>query len=309
MYERGEDRLKSFIQFDTEQLKALSNTALPDVTDPLTVKLLWLKTGDPKIRSEQHGRIPHHHKFFEIHFYLEGMAKYMVEKKDIFSVDKNKFIIFPPGVIHEKLEGGKGDLRFSLAYEIPQQNEAKMALAEQLTCKKAFVGLIAPDMRDIFMNLAAELDLHSSLTPVILRNYVFNLIYRACIQEEREQRSAAPTELPRSIDQRVRSAMRFINDNLDMPLTAMTVAEYSHISYKQLNRLFREELGVTVLRYIHEQKSAKAKELLEDAELSLADVSASVGFENEYYFNAFFKKMNGTTPGAFRKSISHIAKK
>ncbi len=301
--------MKNFTQFDTDILKDLANTALPDVTDPLTVKLLWLKTNTAEPRAERHGCIPHHHRFYEIHFYLEGTAKYLVDKKDIFQIERNQFIIFPPNVLHEKTETGKENLRFSLAYEIPPQNNASAAFAEHLTAKRAFVGLIAPDMRDIFMNIAAELDVNSSLTPVILRNHVFNLIYRVCAQQNPSRTARKEQEgRPRSIDQRVRSAMRFINDNLEIQLTALSVAEYSHISYKQLNRLFREELGITVLRYIHEQKNQKAKKLLADEKLSLSQISAAVGFENEYYFNAFFKKINGITPGAYRKSINHIAK-
>ena len=294
------------LQLDTEHLKVLNNMIFPETVEPIVFRICWLKASNPHLRTEETGCRPHHHKFYEIHFYLEGESKYISEKKDNFTIERNQFIIFPPNTLHEKIYSDPNSMCFSLAYEIPQQDDP---LSRYLCCPHTFVGLIAPDMRDMFMNIIAELDFYSQLTPVILRNFMFNMVYRVCRQVDPIPKQGRKPEQPQSIDQRVRSSMRFIDDNMDTPLTATIVAEYSHISYKQLNRLFLKELNTTVLRYIHEKKNEKAKELLINSDMSLADISRAVGFENEYYFNSFFKKMNDISPGAFRKEYQPYSKK
>ncbi|MBP3605287.1 MAG: helix-turn-helix domain-containing protein, partial [Clostridia bacterium] len=43
------------------------------------------------------------------------------------------------------------------------------------------------------------------------------------------------------------------------------------------------------------------KELLLELSLSVAEVAARCGFEDESYFCRFFKKHEGISPGAFRR--------
>ncbi|MGM9682083.1 MAG: helix-turn-helix domain-containing protein [Eubacteriales bacterium] len=293
-------------RLNADQLKILNNMIFPEINDPFEFRICWLKASNPRLRSEETGCVPHHHRFYEIHFYLEGEARYVTPQNDIFRIERNQFIIFPPNTMHEKLRGEHNSMYFSLAYELPQQGNT---LSEYLCCRQTFVGLIAPDMRDTFMNIVAELDFLSRLTPVILCNFMFNMVYRVCRQANPASGRHGKFDQMQSIDQRVRSSMRFIDDNLNSPMTALTVAEYSRISYKQLNRLFIKELNTTVLRYIHEKKNERAKALLINNDMSLADISRAVGFENEYYFNSFFKKMNGVSPGTFRKEHRLYSKK
>jgi YesN/AraC family two-component response regulator len=43
--------------------------------------------------------------------------------------------------------------------------------------------------------------------------------------------------------------------------------------------------------------------LLSDSSLSLKQISEIMNFNNEYYFNAFFKKYSGMPPGEYRKML------
>ena len=46
----------------------------------------------------------------------------------------------------------------------------------------------------------------------------------------------------------------------------------------------------------------RAKKLLRDTAEPVAAVAARMGFDDVVYFNRFFRKLAGTTPGAFRRS-------
>lgn len=79
------------------------------------------------------------------------------------------------------------------------------------------------------------------------------------------------------------------------------VATYCYLSTKQLTRIFQKYEGVTPGEYIIKRRIVKIESLLADASLSLKQVSMMMNFDNEYYFNAFFKKYSGMPPGEYRK--------
>ena len=63
---------------------------------------------------------------------------------------------------------------------------------------------------------------------------------------------------------------------------------------------------MTMLKYIHKTKIEQAQYYLENTNISLEEISASLGFANEYYFNSFFKRYIGVAPGAYRvKTTAH----
>ena len=101
----------------------------------------------------------------------------------------------------------------------------------------------------------------------------------------------------------ITAAKRYIDDNTGLFLTCEDVAAYCHYNSKYLGRLFKEETGKTMLEYIHSKKSKEAEHLLASSELSLSEISDALGFENEYYFNTFFKRINGISPGTYRRLI------
>jgi AraC-like DNA-binding protein len=95
-------------------------------------------------------------------------------------------------------------------------------------------------------------------------------------------------------------AARYIEDNKNLFLTCRDVAAYCHFNEKYLSRLFKKELGVTLLEYIHAVKTNEAKRLLSETEAPLSEVAEMLGFSNEYYFNSFFKRNIGISPGSYR---------
>lgn len=65
-------------------------------------------------------------------------------------------------------------------------------------------------------------------------------------------------------------------------------------------RFYRESIG----EYVQKRRVAHASKLLLDPEIPLADIAYSSGFSDQSHFNRIFKRFTGTTPGAFRTSMS-----
>ncbi len=71
--------------------------------------------------------------------------------------------------------------------------------------------------------------------------------------------------------------------------------------YSYLSKLFSSVVGVTIEKYIINQKLEKVKELLVYDELSLKEIAYKLGYSSVQYLSNQFKKNTGLTPSQFKK--------
>lgn len=79
------------------------------------------------------------------------------------------------------------------------------------------------------------------------------------------------------------------------------IARHVHFSKTYLSRIFKEETSENISSYINKVRVDRAK-LLSDQELSLVDVAALTGFEDQGYFTKVFKAATGQTPKKYKES-------
>jgi AraC-like DNA-binding protein len=83
-------------------------------------------------------------------------------------------------------------------------------------------------------------------------------------------------------------------------ITAETAAAQFRISPGHARRLFREQYGMTVHQYVRERNLTTAKQLLLSSEYSVGEISDRLGYCDDNYFSAVFKKHFGLSPMQFR---------
>ncbi len=71
--------------------------------------------------------------------------------------------------------------------------------------------------------------------------------------------------------------------------------------YSYLSNLFSSVEGITIEKYIINQKIEKAKELLVYNELTLNEISYQLGYSSVQHLSNQFKKVTGLTPSHFKK--------
>jgi len=89
------------------------------------------------------------------------------------------------------------------------------------------------------------------------------------------------------------------------PLFSTILAEALHKDYSSLSKLFSEAEGITIEKYVIEQKIEKVKEWLAYGESSLSEMADRLGYSSVAHLSAQFKKATGVTPSAFRKQKDH----
>lgn len=101
-------------------------------------------------------------------------------------------------------------------------------------------------------------------------------------------------------DNQINEILKYINANLNEPLTVDDIANRFYISRYYLMHRFKEQTGYTLHNYISQKRLILAKELLLNNE-SVMKVSEKCGFIDYSSFLRSFRKMYGTTPKDFRK--------
>ncbi len=105
---------------------------------------------------------------------------------------------------------------------------------------------------------------------------------------------------PRGADDLADRARRWIRAHLHEIDSVQQVAEAFDISADYLRHAFKKRHGTSVVRWLAEARVEQAKDLLLHSQMPLKEVARACAFANEQYFSAVFRKLTGTTPGAFR---------
>lgn len=82
-------------------------------------------------------------------------------------------------------------------------------------------------------------------------------------------------------------------------------ADLLYITPNHLNALCQDLLGKTAGDLIRDRVLLEAKRLLTNADMTVTEIAYDLNFQDNSYFNRFFKKNVGVTPDEFRKNFLH----
>ena len=98
-----------------------------------------------------------------------------------------------------------------------------------------------------------------------------------------------------------RRAKELINANLDGKLPLSQLAEECGLSARHFARAFRQSIGVPPHRWLLSRRVERAKDLLRDRALPLAEVALACGFSDQSHFTWMFTALVGLSPGLWRR--------
>ena len=107
--------------------------------------------------------------------------------------------------------------------------------------------------------------------------------------------------LTRREDRRIRQAVEFLHDNLHAQISITDAAAAVHLSEYHFIRVFRDATGDPPHRYLTRLRVDRARSLLTDSRLSLADVAAQCGFRSAAQLRAAVHRMTGESPTQIRR--------
>lgn len=100
---------------------------------------------------------------------------------------------------------------------------------------------------------------------------------------------------------RIEQVLRHIHLNLDKPLAVASLARIGGWSRWQFNRVFSEQTGQSVGRYVRELRLSLAAEMLLFTEQRIIDIGLACGFSSDISFTRSFKQHFGCPPAQYRR--------
>ena len=98
----------------------------------------------------------------------------------------------------------------------------------------------------------------------------------------------------------INKIVRFVQSHLAEEISLSVLAEEFHFSAQYVSQLFKNEIGVNFLTYLTNIRMEKAKKLLLNTDLPIAEISEQSGYGDYRVFTKVFKKSEGVTPSQYR---------
>lgn len=102
----------------------------------------------------------------------------------------------------------------------------------------------------------------------------------------------------------VKKVVQFIELNYPRKISVNEIARYVGLDRSYLCSVFKDYLNNTIQEYLINFRIGKSCDLLENNNLSIGDVSRSVGYDDPLLFSKIFKKIKGLSPREYRKSLN-----
>lgn len=93
----------------------------------------------------------------------------------------------------------------------------------------------------------------------------------------------------------------YIEQHPHEEITLQDISERFYLSREYISRKFKQETNGNLSDFIAEVRIKRAKELLANGQLKIAQVAELVGFQDEKYFSRVFKKRTNCSPNDYRK--------
>ena len=94
----------------------------------------------------------------------------------------------------------------------------------------------------------------------------------------------------------IKKTIQFIETNYSRTISIDSLSKYLGLNKNYFSTLFKEEMGQSPQEYIIKYRINKACQLLENKDLSISQVSRSVGYSDPLGFSKIFKKLKGVSP-------------
>src|SRR5262245_23336497 len=105
------------------------------------------------------------------------------------------------------------------------------------------------------------------------------------------------------VDRRLRRAIEFMHDNCGRELKLTEIAATAYLSEFHFARLFKKITGMTPHGYLASLRIEKARRMLAETDLSIADIGAQISYTSQSHFTKIFREATGMTPRAFRVAV------
>lgn len=99
------------------------------------------------------------------------------------------------------------------------------------------------------------------------------------------------------------SIIEILENNVRKKLSLEIISNQINLSISQTKKIFKQEIGNSIIDYFIKLKIEEAKRLINESELNFTQISEYLNYDNIGYFSRIFKQKTGMTPSEYSLSI------
>lgn len=253
---------------------------------------------------------PHSHGHIEFNWLTRGEMDYVFDGGDI-TVGPNRLVAFWAGIPHQTVALRDVDDGRQLNIYLPMDAFLEMPQLGRLTETLMGGGVIqlTPDCIGLETLERWHGDYRSgnSLRSDLVRAEIGTMFRRAAITGWETllppwlEKSASRTRSASPVRYVVRM-VRHIVENITDPLSAEDIAAVVGLHPNYATNLFTKVMHISVQKFVIRMRLIRARSLLFDGSLSIANVAFHSGFVSQTQFYEHFRRAYGMTPNQMRQN-------
>ena len=225
----------------------------------------------------------HSHPYIELLFFLDGKSELEVSGMQL-SVSLFDAVAYPAGWKHqEEITPERRREVICLWIDLP---ELRLPSPIHLHDRDEAIGRL-------FQMIYGEAK-RKRPEPLLLEQEIKTLLM-LMLRSQNEARAA---------DGSLTYVLRYIHSRYTEPITLELLAQMEHISKSYLSRRFRQQTGMSVIRYVNRLRVEASKRLLIGSKLRVNEIAYQVGIESPKSFYRVFKSSTDVSPAGFRKKYA-----
>ncbi len=264
-----------------------------------------IRSFPPQIMPE-----PHSHGHIEFNWLTRGRMDYQFDGGPC-SIGQERLVAFWAGIPHQTIGLDGADEARQINIYLPMDAFLEMPQLGRLTETLMGGGVIqlSPDCIGLETLERWHQDYRSgnSLRTDIVRTEIGTMFRRAAITGWDlllpawvEEGTGTRTRTGSPVRYVVRM-VRHIVENIADPLSAESIAEVVGLHPNYATNLFTKVMRISVQKFVVRMRLIRARSLLFDGSLSIANVAFQSGFVSQTQFYEHFRKAYGMTPSQMRK--------
>ena len=238
--------------------------------------------------------IQHSHDFCEILYVAGGAGEAILEGKK-FRLAPGDLVVVNPGTLHEERSDAKAPLRLIFLairdFAVPGLPAGCLSQEKYrvLSCGE-YRYKMDIYLRELLQETSSQIEFYQEISQGLVSALLVLVMRLIRINPEDEA----------ALSQECQKIKEYLDQNFTSPITLDSLSETVYISKHYLSHLFKEQTGVSPIKYLTSKRMEKACELLSETELPVSEVSKAVGYENPLYFSQVFKRVYGISPVKYR---------
>lgn len=258
----------------------------------------------------------HSHTFFELIYIYDGSCRQQIGDRTI-SLQTGDVCIIPPGITHSIEVFDESIVLNCLIRKSTLHNIFFNFLSNPNILSAFFLNNIYSENGNdyIIFHTGSDFEINRGFLYMLwesvnkdlyfdqMISYTLMLIFGLLIRNY-EKSVELPTFTQKADVQRF-ALLQYIQDNFS-GVTLADVARRFHYTPEYTSKLIKTTTGKTFTQILQQVRMEKAQVLLQDTNLSVANIANQIGYETTEHFIRTFKKSLHMTPTAYRRIGYHI---